>query len=85
MSVEIFVDANFSGAASGALDQDYPYISDFWNDQISSIKVYAGTWEFFEHADFQGRSFQLSPGEYPWVTDEWNDMISSFKQVEPGT
>lgn len=84
MSVEIFVDSNFSGTTSGVLDQDYAYISDFWNDQISSIKVYSGTWEFFEHANFQGRSFQLTPGEYAWVTDEWNDLISSFKQVEPG-
>jgi hypothetical protein len=85
MSVEIFVDSNFSGAASGALDQGYSYVGDFWNDKISSIKVYSGTWEFFEHADFQGRSFRLTPGEYPWVTDVWNDLISSFKPVEEGT
>jgi uncharacterized protein YkwD len=85
MSVEIFVDSNFSGATSGVLNQGYSYLGDFWNDQISSIKVYAGTWEFFEHANFQGKSFQLVPGEYPWVTNDWNDLISSFKQVEPGT
>jgi uncharacterized protein YkwD len=85
MSVEIFVDSNFSGTTSGALDQDYSYVGDFWNDQISSIKVYSGTWEFFEHANFQGRSFRLTPGEYSWVTNEWNDLVSSFKQVEQGT
>jgi Cysteine-rich secretory protein family/Beta/Gamma crystallin len=81
MSVEIFVDSNFSGATSGVLEQGYSYIGDFWNDQISSIKVYSGTWEFFEHSNFQGRSFQLTPGEYPWVTEVWNDLISSFKPV----
>lgn len=85
MSVEIFVDSNFSGTTSGALDQDYSDLGNFWNDQISSIKVYSGTWEFFEHANFQGRSLRLTPGEYPWVTTEWNDLISSFRQVEPGT
>jgi uncharacterized protein YkwD len=85
MSVEIFVDANFSGATSGILAQGYSYIGDFWNDQISSIKVYSGSWEFFEHANFQGRSFRLTPGEYAWVTNEWNDLISSFKPVEEGT
>jgi len=85
MSVEIFVDSNFSGTSSGVLAQGYSSIGDFWNDQISSIKVYDGTWEFFEHANFQGRSFQLTPGEYAWVTSEWNDLVSSFKQVEPGT
>ena len=81
MSIEIFEDAQFSGAASGALDQDFSYVGDVWNDKISSIKVYSGTWEFFEHRDFQGRSFRLTPGAYSWVTNAWNDMISSFKQV----
>lgn len=85
MSVEIFIDSQFSGRASGSLDQDYSYVGDFWNDKISSIKVYSGTWEFFEHQDFQGRSFRLTPGEYAWVTNEWNDKISSFKQVGQGT
>lgn len=82
MSVEIFVDSNFSGTASGVLDQDYSYVGDFWNDQISSIKIHSGTWEFFEHANFQGRSFRLTPGEYAWIKTEWNDLISSFRQVE---
>jgi len=85
MSVEIFVDSQFSGTSSGNLNQDYPSVGEFWNDQISSIKVYTGTWEFFEHTNFQGRSFRLTPGEYPWVTYEWNDLISSFKRVDPNS
>jgi uncharacterized protein YkwD len=85
MSVEIFTDANFSGTTSGSIDQDSPYVGDFWNDEISSIKIYSGTWEFFEDANFQGKSFRLTPGEYSWVTNTWNDMISSFKQVGQGT
>ena len=63
MTIEIFTDANFSGKTSGNIDRDLAWIGDAWNDQISSIKVYADTWEFFEHTDFQGRSFQLAPGE----------------------
>jgi Chitinase class I len=39
MSVEIFTDANFSGTASGSIDQDSPYVGDVWNDKISSIEV----------------------------------------------
>jgi hypothetical protein len=85
MSVEFFEDADFSGTSSGALEQGYSYIGDFWNDKISSIKVYSGTWEFFEHRDFQGSSFQLTPGDYPWVTEIWNDSISSFKPVKQAT
>lgn len=85
MSVEIFEHINFSGRTSGSLDRDYSYIGDFWNDKISSIKVYSDTWEFFEHANFKGRSFRLRPGKYPKLTNHWNDVISSFKQVRQGT
>ena len=84
MTVEIFTDCNFSGTSSGTLNQDYSYIGDFWNDKISSIKVYSGTWEFFEHATFQGGSFRLQPGSYPNLTNGWNDLISSFRQVGQG-
>lgn len=82
MTIEIFTDANFSGTTSGNIDRDLTSMGDFWNDKISSIKVYSGIWEFFEHTDFQGRSFRLEPGEYASVANDWNDVISSFKRVE---
>lgn len=85
MSVEIFADWDFSGTTSGHLDQDYSYIGNFWNDKISSIKVYSDTWEFFEHANFQGRSFRLSQGFYPRLDNGWNDVISSIKRVGTGS
>lgn len=84
MSVEIFTDSNFSGTKSGSLEQDYSWIGDFWNDKISSIKVYSGTWDFFEDSKFQGRSLRLGPGEYPSFNNEVNDTISSFKKVAVG-
>ena len=84
MSVEIFEDINFSGKTSSSLDQDFSYIGDFWNDKISSIKVYSGTWDFFEQANFQGKSFRLEPGSYPSFNNTMNDTISSFKKVAAG-
>lgn len=82
MAIEIFTDSNFSGTTSGSLNQSYSSIGDFWNDKISSIKIYSGTWEFFEHVNYQGKSFRLHPGNYSALTNEWNDVISSFKQVD---
>ena len=79
--MEIFLDANFCGTSSGSLDNDSSYVGGFWNDKISSIKIYSGTWEFFEDANYQGRSFRLNPGNYPNLGHDWNDVISSFKQV----
>jgi uncharacterized protein YkwD len=82
MALEIFTDFNFSGTTSGSLAQNYSSIGDFWNDKISSIKIYSGTWEFFEHVKYQGQSFRLQPGNYPALNNGWNDVISSFKLVE---
>jgi hypothetical protein len=53
-----------------------------WNDQISSIYVAAGIWDFFEHADYTGESLRLTPGVYD-MNEAWNDRISSFRCVQP--
>ncbi|MBD2492116.1 CAP domain-containing protein [Aulosira sp. FACHB-615] len=82
MSIEIFIDTNFSGTSSGAVNFDSAFVGDFWNDKISSIKVYSDTWEFFEHGNFQGRSLRLTPGEYPSFNNNMNDTISSFRKVQ---
>lgn len=84
MSIQVFVDVNFSGGASNIVDFDSAYVGDFWNDKISSIKVFAGTWDFFEHSNYQGRSLRLSPGQYPSFNNQMNDVISSFKKVTTG-
>jgi hypothetical protein len=53
-----------------------------WNDQISSIAITAGTWEFFEHDAYGGQVLKLGPGHYRGL-DAWNDRISSFRCVAP--
>lgn len=54
-----------------------------WNDQISSIHITSGNWEFYEHDNFAGKVLKLGPGRYPRLIDGWNDAISSFRCVEP--
>jgi CubicO group peptidase (beta-lactamase class C family) len=54
-----------------------------WNDQISSIHITSGHWEFYEHDSFGGKVLKLGPGRYPRLIDGWNDTISSFRCVEP--
>ncbi len=62
--------------------RDQPTLSNGWNDQISSIQISSGNWEFYEHENYGGRVLRLGPGRYPVLTDEWNDTISSFRCVE---
>lgn len=60
------------------------YVGDHWNDQISSIIVVSGKWQFYEEADFRyPMGNPLGPGYYRNVTDHGikNDAISSFEIV----
>ena len=53
-----------------------------WNDQVSSIEIASGNWEFYENGEFGGKVLKLGPGRYPYLTDGWDDTISSFRCVE---
>jgi hypothetical protein len=63
--------------------QDQLHLAGGWNDQISSIVIASGEWEFFEHDEFGGRVLKLDPGRYPRLVDRgWNDQISSFRCLD---
>ncbi len=53
------------GGEFGTFNQDLPNVGEFWNDEITSVKVISGRWQVFEHTDFHGRSIILDPGDYP--------------------
>jgi hypothetical protein len=76
--VVVYFDANFRGE-SWRTGADISYVGDHWNDQISSIRVLSGYWEFYWDADYRGEVLRYGPGNYPFVGDHWNDQISSFR------
>jgi hypothetical protein len=80
-AIEFFEDVNFGKTTSGVVTNDLPYVGDFWNDKISSIKVYSGQWVFWSDANFSGSGIILGPGEYSDLTSlnggVYNDVISS--------
>jgi hypothetical protein len=80
--VKVYWDANFGGE-SWTTDHDVNWVGDHWNDQISSIKVFSGVWEFYWDTQYGGESMRLHPGRYSYVGDHWNDQISSFRCVHP--
>jgi hypothetical protein len=81
--VIVFWDINFGGE-SWRTNLNYSYVGGHWNDQISSIIVVSGTWQFWRNANFQpgpgDRDWILGPGYYSWVEAVGipNDQISSF-------
>jgi hypothetical protein len=78
----IFAEPNFAGPNSPASD-DQPRLAEVgWKDQISSIKVENGSWDFFTGDDFSGESMRLAPGSYPQLQPDWNKHIGSFMCVQ---
>lgn len=86
-AVALYEDAEYAGRSinsSGSRNlQDEGF-----NDQVSSIVVRSGRWEFCTDADFRGRCTTLGPGRYRNLKDMGiNDAISSFRPAGgmPGT
>ncbi len=81
----IYEDPNFAGLSAPTSDNQ-PVLSETgWKDQISSIEVQSGTWDFFNDENFSGESVRMAAGSYPMLAPEWNKRIGSFMCVEPGS
>jgi hypothetical protein len=81
----IYEDPNFAGLSAPTSDSQ-PVLSETgWKDQISSIEVQSGTWDFFNDENFNGESVRMATGSYPMLAPEWNKRIGSFMCVEPGS
>ena len=79
----IFSEPGFGGTNATANDEQ-PRLSELgWRDQIASIKIYAGTWDFFAGEDFTGEVVRFSPGEYADLGPEWSRKTGSFMCVQP--
>ncbi len=80
----IYENPGFTGLSAPTSDNQ-PLLSEAgWKDEISSIQVESGTWDFFNDENFGGDSIRMSSGSYPTLVAEWNKRIGSFMCVEPG-
>jgi hypothetical protein len=81
----IYENPNFAGLAAPTSDNQ-PVLSETgWKDEISSIEVQSGTWDFYSAENFSGESVRMAAGSYPMLAAEWNKRIGSFMCVEPGS
>ncbi|MBO0752069.1 MAG: beta/gamma crystallin family protein [Bradyrhizobiaceae bacterium] len=82
--VTIFADPDFGGVSEPTGESQPQLTQAGWKDQISSIRVEAGTWDFFSDENYGGETLHLPAGSYPMLAPEWNKKIGSFMCVEPG-
>jgi hypothetical protein len=76
--VAIYADANFNGQGTTTAENQPRLVDVGWKDEIASIQVKGGTWEFFSDDNYGGQTMRLQPGEYAQLGQEWTKQISSF-------
>jgi beta/gamma crystallin len=82
--VEIFAEPNFGGNGVPTGEEQPKLSESGWQNQIASLQVRAGTWDFYTEENFAGEAMRLPAGSYPTLTPEWNKRIGSFMCVQPG-
>jgi hypothetical protein len=81
--ISIYSEPGYGGANATANDEQ-PNLGEIgWQNQIASVKVAAGTWDFFSDQQFTGETMRLQPGEYPDLGAEWSKRAGSFMCVQP--
>jgi hypothetical protein len=79
----IYADPNFAGAAAPTSENQAELGQAGWLNEISSVQVQTGTWEFYADENFGGVSMRLDPGTYPNLPPDWTKRIGSFQCVQP--
>jgi hypothetical protein len=81
--LSIFSEPNFSGTNATA-NTEQPRLGEIgWQNQIASVRVASGTWDFFSDPEFTGETMRLQPGEYGDLGPQWAKRAGSFMCVQP--
>lgn len=81
--VSIYSEPGFAGTNATSADEQ-PRLAELgWGNQVASVKVLAGTWDFFTEPDFTGEVTRFAPGDYPDLGPEWSRKAASFMCVQP--
>jgi hypothetical protein len=79
----IYSETNFKGL-SAPVDGDQPGLSeDGWQNEIASVQIKSGTWDFYSDEDYAGEMMRLSAGSYPTLDPKWSKHIGSFMCSAP--
>lgn len=79
--VTIYSEPNFAGQDATTGDEQPALSQKGWQDQIASIRVTSGVWDFFSDENFTGNNMRLRPGTYQNLGPDWTKKINSFNCV----
>ena len=81
--ISIYSEPGFGGVNATASEEQPRLAENGWQNQIASVKVASGTWDFFSDQEFTGETMRLKPGDYPNLGPEWTKKAGSFMCVQP--
>ena len=80
----IYSEANFKGLSAPA-DADQPGLGESgWQNEIASLEIKSGTWDFYSDEEYGGEMMRLGAGTYPTLDPKWSKHIGSFMCSAPG-
>jgi hypothetical protein len=79
----IYSESEFKGSAAPTDEDQSDLSGDGWKDQIASLQIKSGTWDFFTGGEFDGEMMRLPPGSYPALDTKWSKHIGSFMCSAP--
>jgi hypothetical protein len=80
--VSIFGEQNLQGMTVETRDNQPRLDLSGWQNQIASIMVKSGTWDFFPDLEYRGGPpLRLAPGSYAILEPNWTKRIGSFMCV----
>jgi hypothetical protein len=78
----IFSEPNFAGVSAPSSENQPRLVDVGWKNEIASLQIKGGTWDFFSDDEFNGEAMRLSPGPYDNLGDKWTKRIGSFMCIQ---
>ena len=81
--IAVYSEPNLTGQAFETADNQPRLDANRWQNQISSLIVKGGTWDFYPDLEYRGAPpvLRLVPGSYPVLEPLWTKRIGSFMCV----
>jgi hypothetical protein len=79
----IYSESNFQGLSSPVDENQASLEEEGWKNEIASIQIKSGTWDFYSDEDFGGEMMRLGAGTYPTLDPKWSKHIGSFMCSAP--
>ena len=79
----IYSETNFKGLSAPSEENQSSLSEDGWQNEIASVQIKSGTWDFYSDEDYAGEMMRLSAGSYPTLDPKWTKHIGSFMCSAP--